>query len=92
MRDMRSLRDLLTFHLDDIDAIMDAVRHRNALNKKEFAGAVREAVPSISSEEIDLLFRVFDQNKDAIIELSEIMRIEELHGRLQESFLEHHTS
>lgn len=90
MRDMQSLKDLLAFHLDYIDPIIDAVKDRKASNKKEFTIAVREAVPTISTEEIDLLFRVFDQNKNGLLELSELMRVEELHGQLEKSFLDHH--
>jgi Ca2+-binding EF-hand superfamily protein len=36
----------------------------------------------MSKEEIALLFRVFDANKNAVLELSELMKLEELHDSL----------
>jgi len=45
----------------------------------------------MSQGEIALLFRVFDQNRDALVELSELVRMEELHDELNDN-LAHHTS
>jgi hypothetical protein len=82
VRDMRSLRDLLTYHLDDLDPLIDAVRARGALTKKEFGAVVRATVggrPPISDDEAALLWRVFDTNKNDLLELSEVVRLEEIH-------------
>ena len=94
LRDMRSLRDLLSYHMDDLDAIIDAVRVKGSLTKREFTDVVTAAVRGkpMSNEEVALLFRVFDANKDAVLELSELMKLEELHDTLWEDQLAHHTS
>lgn len=93
LRDMRSLRDLLYYHMDDIDSIIDAVKAEGILNRSEFDRVVRAAVKGrpMSQGEITLLFRVFDQNRDALVELSELVRMEELHDELNDN-LAHHTS
>jgi magnesium transporter len=93
LRDMRSLRDLLYYHMDDIDSIIDAVKAKGILNRSEFDRVVRAAVKGrpMSQGEIALLFRVFDQNQDALVELSELVRMEELHDELNDN-LAHHTS
>jgi magnesium transporter len=83
MRDMRSLRDLLIFHLDDLDDIMDTVKERarsgTPVSKKEFGTIVQQAVRGkpMSKDEVELLYRVFDTNRDGLLELSEMVRIEE---------------
>lgn len=93
LRDMRSLRDLLYYHMDDIDSIIDAVKAEGILNRSEFDRVVRAAVKGrpMSQGEIALLFRVFDQNRNALVELSELVRMEELHDELNDN-LAHHTS
>ena len=97
LRDMRSLRDLLSYHMDDLDAIIEAVRARGRLSKPDFASVVQAAVKGkpMSKEEVALLFRVFDQNKNAVLELSELMKLEELQEGLaadNEDPIAHHTS
>lgn len=84
LQDMRSLRDLLSYHMDDLDAIIEAVRAKGSLTKKEFTDVVSGAVRGkpMSKEEVALLFRVFDANRDAVLELSELMKLEELHDSL----------
>jgi hypothetical protein len=86
-------RDLLFYHMDDLDSIIDAVKARGRLTKAEFGGVVRAAVKGrpMSADEVALLFRVFDQNRDAVLELSEMVRLEELQDALQDH-MEHHTS
>jgi hypothetical protein len=84
LQDMRSLRDLLSYHMDDLDSIIEAVRAKGPVNKKEFSTLVTQAVKGkpMSKEEVALLFRVFDANKNAVLELSELMKLEELHDSL----------
>ncbi|EFN55977.1 hypothetical protein CHLNCDRAFT_145324 [Chlorella variabilis] len=104
LRDMRSLRDLLIFHLDDLDDIMECVwfgaavvlaavklraRSGSPVSKKEFRAIVQQAVGGkpMSQEEVELLFRVFDTNKEGFLELSEMVRIEE---HMDDSFSQVH--
>lgn len=84
LRDMRSLRDLLMFHLDDLDAILEAVKEKTQegrllLDRKEFAEVVQSAVRGrpMSSDEVKLLHRVFDKNSDGFVEVTELVRLEE---------------
>ena len=93
VRDMRSLRDLLSYHMDDVDGIIDAIRARGSVSRREFEDVVAAAVKGkpMSKEEIALLFRVFDTNKDAVLELSELMKLEELQDKLQDDFDHHMT-
>ncbi|KAL4424906.1 hypothetical protein ABPG77_002129, partial [Micractinium sp. CCAP 211/92] len=93
LRDMRSLRDLLIYHLDDMDDVMEQVKERaregSAVGKKEFREIVRQAVRGkpMSGEEVDLLYRVFDTNKDGFLELSEMVSIEQ---RIDDEFSRTH--
>lgn len=91
LRDMRSLRDLLFYHMDDLDAIIDAVKAKGSLTKSEFKKIVDAAVKGrpMSPEEVALLFRVLDSNKDAVLELSELVRMEELSDHLSEQLAPH---
>lgn len=83
LRDTRSLRDLLMFHLEDLDDILLAVKEQTkgglmVISKKEFKNTVQAAVKGkpLSNEEIDLLYRVLDQNRDGFLEMSELVRLE----------------
>ena len=83
--DMQGLRDLLVFHLDDMPDILAAAarreqlssggggRGRGGLSRRAFHAAVREAVQGrpMSSDELDLLFRVYDADKDGFIRAAE---------------------
>lgn len=83
--DMRSLRDLLFYHMDDLDVILDAVKaQKTPLTEKRFSKIVREALKgkSISPKEIALLYRVIDRNKEAVLEMSEMIK--------EETDLSHH--
>jgi Ca2+-binding EF-hand superfamily protein len=73
--------------MDDLDSIIEAVRAKGPVNKKEFSALVTQAVKGkpMSKEEVALLFRVFDANKNAVLELSELMKLEELHDSLGDS-------
>jgi magnesium transporter len=92
LRDSRSLRDLLMFHLEDLDDILLAVKEQTkgglmVISKKEFKNTVQAAVKGkpLSSEEIDLLYRVFDQNRDGFLEMSELVRLEStVDGQLED--------
>lgn len=79
LRDMRSLRDLLMFHMDDIDDVVDAVKARGRVSRGEFTSIVRDAVKGrpMSQDEIDLVYRVFDTNRDGFLEMSELLRLED---------------
>jgi len=77
--DMRSLRDLLFYHLDDLDAIIDAFKvHKGEMTRQKFELVVREALQGkkISGEEISLLFRVLKRNKEAVLEMTEMIKEE----------------
>lgn len=77
--DMRSLRDLLFYHLDDLDAIIDAFKvHKGEMTRQKFEHVVREALQGkkISGEEISLLFRVLKRNKEAVLEMTEMVKEE----------------
>lgn len=83
-----SLRsDLLYYHMDDLDAIIDAVKAKGRLTKTEFGEVVRAAVKDkpMSTDEITLLWRVFDQNRDAVLELSELVRLVSAPSLIQEN-------
>lgn len=79
--------------MDDIDAILEAVKTKGTLTKAEFSDVVSQAVKGrpMSQDEITLLFRVFDSNRDAVLELSELVRMEELQDQLDDH-LSHHTT
>jgi len=93
LRDMRSLRDLLFYHMDDMDSIIQAVKAKGSLTKSEFKKVVATSVKGrpMSPEEVSLLFRVLDQNRNAVLELSELVRMEDMADHLSEQ-LAHHTS
>lgn len=58
--------------MDDLEAVIDAIKSKGSIDKKDFAEIVRGAIKErpMSPDEISLLFRVFDTNKDAVLELS----------------------
>jgi hypothetical protein len=86
LQDMRSLRDLLSYHMDDLDAIIEAVRAKGSLTKSELTEVVGQAVRGkpMSKEETALLFRVFDANRNAVLELSDLIKLEELQDSLRD--------
>ena len=44
------------------------------VGKKEFQKLVMEAVDDITVDEVDLLYRVFDTNRDGFVELTELVK------------------
>ena len=44
------------------------------IGKKEFQRLVLEAVDDITPDEADLLYRVFDTNRDGFVEMTELVR------------------
>lgn len=44
------------------------------VGKKEFRTLVKEAVFDITDDEADLLYRVFDTNRDGFVEMTELVR------------------
>jgi hypothetical protein len=97
LRDMRSLRDLLYFHMDYLEEVLEAVREHvgvtGTVSRKEFGKVVRGALKGrspMTPEEEELLWRVFDQNRSGFLELSEMVRLEDQVTDLTN--LEHHVS
>ena len=92
LRDMRALRDLLSFHVDDLESIVDCIKAKGGVSQNEFKDIVRSSIKSSrppSQEEIGLLWRVFDTNRDGFLELSELVRLEE-HIQVESTDLTHH--
>jgi magnesium transporter len=85
--DMQGLRDLLLYHLDDMDDILAAAARQaragggeggsgagGGLSRKAFHSAVRAAVQGrpIAADELDLLFRVYDADRDGFLRAAEL--------------------
>lgn len=62
-----------------MESVKERARSGKPVSKKEFSGIVQQAVRGkpMSKDEVELLYRVFDTNKDGFLELSEMVRIEE---------------
>lgn len=74
VKDMAAMRDLLVHHVDDLDDIMDKLQHGTYIGKKEFQKLVMSAVDDITADEADLLYRVFDTNRDGFLEMTELVK------------------
>lgn len=74
VKDMAAMRDLLVHHMDDLDDIMDKLHLHSDIGKKEFQRLVMSAVDDITLDEADLLYRVFDTNRDGFVEMTELVR------------------
>ncbi|GMH36158.1 hypothetical protein BSKO_04026 [Bryopsis sp. KO-2023] len=78
--DMKALRDILSHRIDDLNDLLSAVSFRTArVGKKEFAEIVKYNMgdPPITDEEIDLLYRAFDTNRDGFLETGEMLTSQE---------------
>ena len=66
-------------HIDDLDSIITNLSRLNTANitKAQFARSVQEAMKesTITSTEIDLIYRIFDTNKTGLLETSELVRL-----------------
>ncbi|DBA77137.1 TPA: hypothetical protein ACH3X1_009713 [Trebouxia sp. C0004] len=74
VKDMAAMRDLLVHHMDDLDDIMDRLHLHSDIGKKDFQRLVMSAVDDITLDEADLLYRVFDTNRDGFVEMTELVR------------------
>lgn len=77
--DAKALRDLL-HHLDDLDAVLAAVRTAAAgaaggrLSKDAFSAAVTGAGAALRRDEVEALFRMYDVNDSGFLEEEEVVR------------------
>ena len=84
INDVKALHRLLAHHIDDLEDIMAAVkdkysldRHRGKsqkLGKEEFAQVVHQTIRkrAVYPEEMDLLYKVFDTDRDGFLSLAEV--------------------
>ncbi|CAL8471666.1 g11208 [Coccomyxa elongata] len=84
--DLKALRDLLLYHVDDLEDIMAALKHRHdtdlesssetGIDKEEFSTLVRQVIKDreVRRDELDLLYRVFDTNRNGFLELGEVVK------------------
>ena len=80
LSDMRSLRDLLFYHMDDLDQIIETFKsHKGQMSMAKFDELARECfqTKNITKEEISLLYRVLQKNQPAALEMTELVRAEE---------------
>eukprot|EP00245_Coleochaete_scutata_P012271 TRINITY_DN4738_c0_g2_i1.p1 TRINITY_DN4738_c0_g2~~TRINITY_DN4738_c0_g2_i1.p1 ORF type:complete len:194 (+),score=40.65 TRINITY_DN4738_c0_g2_i1:33-584(+) len=69
-QDLAALRELL-HHIDDIDDILAVINSRDRPVSREEFGRILRAHPSarfMRKRELDLIFRVFDSNRNGLIE------------------------
>ena len=85
INDVRALHDLLSHHIDDLEDIMAALKDScedvsqersktKHLGREEFKKLVKQTVRrrDIDEREMDLLYRVFDTNRDGFLSLAEV--------------------
>ena len=83
--DMQALRELLVFHLDEMDDVLAAVRVAatadTPLTRDAFHAVVKAAFSRggagiggrpMADDELDLLFRVFDSDRDGFLRAGEL--------------------
>ena len=68
-----------------VDAIETKVRLSDSITRKEFEAIVRKIIgdPGVDPKEIDLFFKVLDDNKNNCIELSELPPLPESRSKLR---------
>ena len=68
-----------------VDAIETKVRLSDSITRKEFEAIVRKIIgdPGVDPKEIDLFFKVLDNNKNNCIELSELPPLPESRSKLR---------
>ena len=85
INDVRALHDLLSHHIDDLEDIMAALKDScrdfsregpktTSISKEDFTLLVRQTIRQrhVSELEMDLLYRVFDTNRDGFLSLAEV--------------------
>ncbi|KDD76705.1 hypothetical protein H632_c133p2 [Helicosporidium sp. ATCC 50920] len=79
LRDMRAVRDLLMFHLDDMEDVVQGLRGRGEVSRAEFEVIVASATRGrpFSAGEMELLYRVVRSDRDRFVEMSKRVRMEE---------------
>lgn len=72
----KKYRDLLVFHIDDMEDLVEEIHKRGRVSKSEFRALVQEAVEGkpMSTDEINLLYRVFESNEGVFMEMSKKLR------------------
>jgi len=81
VRDLEATRELLHHHLNDMDDIVAALhKHNRPMDRTQFKQLVQEVQHScsasdrITAAEIDLMFKVFDTNRDGAIDWRDAVR------------------
>ncbi|KAK9795558.1 hypothetical protein WJX73_008157 [Symbiochloris irregularis] len=85
--ELRALRRLLSYHMDDLEDVVEALRrhmhhtaHRGdggAVSQKEFGSLVHRVIRGrVDPEEVDLLYRIYDRNADGAIWAGELAHAE----------------
>lgn len=85
INDVRALHDLLSHHIDDLEDIMAALKDScgefsregpktKSIGKEDFMHLIRQTIRQrdVSEQEMDLLYRVFDTNRDGFLSLAEV--------------------
>eukprot|EP01025_Chloroclados_australasicus_P057315 TRINITY_DN713_c1_g1_i3.p1 TRINITY_DN713_c1_g1~~TRINITY_DN713_c1_g1_i3.p1 ORF type:complete len:659 (-),score=58.95 TRINITY_DN713_c1_g1_i3:1101-3011(-) len=84
VQDMSALRDILVHRIDDLDDITAAVRRNfnSQMSKHEFANLVDSTLgKKITKPEIDVLYKVFDTNKDGFLKVSDFIKDKNFTGK-----------
>lgn len=78
-RMLQLCRDLLVFHIDDMEDLIEEIQKRGRVSKAEFKIIVQEAVDGkpMSPDEINLLYRVFENNQSVFMEMSKKVKMEQ---------------
>lgn len=81
VKDFEALRELLQHHLKDMDDMILALRnHRVAVNSEDFKRLLTDvhkrssSTSSMSANEVELMFKVFDSNRDGMIDWRDAMK------------------
>ena len=64
------------FHIDDMEDLVEEIHKRGRVSKSEFRALVQEAVEGkpMSTDEINLLYRVCESNEGVFMEMSKKLR------------------
>lgn len=70
-------RDILFYRIDDLNDFLAAINSESKeLSKHDFKILVKSTLnePPITEEEVDLLYRAFDANRDGFLQAGEILK------------------
>ncbi|CAL5223414.1 g5926 [Coccomyxa viridis] len=94
VNDLKALRDLLLYHVDDLEDILAALQERpevtagmagtrTMMGRDEFTKLVQSSIQDcqVRKDEIDLLYNLLDINRDGLLELKEVVKSQERLGR-----------